>query len=39
VLDAFSGDSIPTHLITTEAFELYKQHLKPDGIIVAPHYQ
>lgn len=35
VLDAFSGDSIPTHLITTEAFELYKQHLKPDGIIVA----
>lgn len=35
VLDAFSGDSIPTHLITTEAFELYKRHLKPDGIIVA----
>jgi len=34
VLDAFSGDSIPTHLLTTEAFELYKKHLKPDGIIV-----
>ncbi len=35
VLDAFSGDAIPTHLLTTEAFELYKQHLKPDGIIAA----
>jgi hypothetical protein len=33
VLDAFSGDAIPTHLLTTEAFELYKQHLKPDGIL------
>jgi len=35
VLDAFSGDAIPTHLLTTEAFHVYKQHLKPDGIIVA----
>ena len=25
---------MPTHLITTEAFALYKKHLKPDGIIV-----
>jgi spermidine synthase len=33
-LDAFSGDAVPTHLITTEAFALYKQHVKPDGIIV-----
>lgn len=33
-LDAFSGDAVPTHLLTTEAFELYKRHLKPDGIIV-----
>ncbi len=33
-LDAFSGDAVPTHLLTTEAFQLYKQHLKPDGIIV-----
>jgi hypothetical protein len=33
VLDAFSGDAIPTHLLTTEAFDLYKQHLKPDGIL------
>lgn len=33
-LDAFSGDAVPTHLLTDEAFGLYKQHLKPDGIIV-----
>ncbi len=33
-LDAFSGDAVPTHLITDEAFALYKQHLQPDGIIV-----
>jgi spermidine synthase len=33
-LDAFSGDAVPTHLLTTEAFALYKKHLKPDGIIV-----
>jgi hypothetical protein len=35
VLDAFSGDAIPTHLLTTEAFAIYKQHLAPDGLIVA----
>jgi hypothetical protein len=33
MMDAFSGDSIPVHLITREAFELYYRHLKPDGII------
>lgn len=33
-LDAFSGDAVPTHLLTTEAFALYKRHLKPDGIMV-----
>jgi spermidine synthase len=33
VLDAFSGDAIPTHLLTREAFELYLRHLKPDGVI------
>ena len=27
VLDAFSGDSIPVHLLTVEAFELYLAHL------------
>jgi hypothetical protein len=33
VLDAFSGDAIPVHLLTREAFLLYQRHLKPDGII------
>lgn len=33
ILDAFSGDAIPIHLLTTEAFDLYWQHLKPDGIL------
>jgi hypothetical protein len=33
VLDAFSGDSIPTHLLTREAFALYCAHLAPNGIL------
>jgi tRNA A58 N-methylase Trm61 len=33
VLDAFSGDAIPTHLLTTEAFDIYKRHLKSDGAL------
>lgn len=33
VLDAFSGDSIPIHLLTVEAFELYLMHLREDGSI------
>lgn len=33
VVDAFSGDSIPVHLLTREAFELYFRHLKPDGVL------
>jgi len=28
VLDAFSGDSVPAHLLTREAFEIYRKHLK-----------
>ena len=27
VLDAFSGDAIPAHLLTEQAFEIYMQHL------------
>ncbi len=34
VFDAFSSDSIPLHLLTREAFELYFAHLKPDGVLV-----
>jgi hypothetical protein len=33
-IDAFSGDSIPMHLITREAMAAYLRHLKPDGVIV-----
>jgi hypothetical protein len=33
VLDAFSSDSIPVHLLTKEAFQLYLRHLNPNGII------
>src|SRR5207253_7987813 len=39
-LDAFSGDAIPAHLLTDEAFGLYEKHLhkdaagKPIGIVV-----
>jgi SAM-dependent methyltransferase len=33
VMDAFSGDSVPVHLITREAFRNYFRHLKPNGIV------
>jgi len=33
VVDAFSGDSVPIHLLTAEAFALYFKHLKPDGVL------
>jgi len=35
VLDTFSSDSIPVHLVTKDAFALYLDHLAPDGIIAA----
>jgi tetratricopeptide (TPR) repeat protein len=35
VLDAFSGDAIPVHLLTREAFEIYRRHLKPGGTLAA----
>jgi hypothetical protein len=33
VMDAFSGDSVPVHLITREAFAMYFEHLKPGGMV------
>jgi hypothetical protein len=33
-IDAFSGDSIPMHLITREAMAQYVRHVKDDGVIV-----
>ena len=32
-VDAFSSDSIPVHLITLEAVQIYEKHMKPDGVI------
>lgn len=33
LLDAFSSDAIPVHLLTTEAFALYSRKLSPNGIL------
>ncbi len=33
VVDAFSGDAIPAHLLTLEALAVYQRHLKPNGIL------
>ena len=33
VIDAFTGDAIPAHLLTIEAFELYLRHLAADGVL------
>ena len=32
-VDAFSADAVPTHLLTTQAFALYAQHLAPGGLL------
>jgi hypothetical protein len=33
ILDVFSSDSIPMHLLDVEAFDLYLKHLRADGIL------
>lgn len=33
VLDAFSSDAIPVHLLTREAMAIYSRHLRPDGVL------
>jgi spermidine synthase len=41
VLDAFSSDSIPVHLLTRESFELYQRHVKTNGVLavhISNHY-
>ncbi|MCC6899830.1 MAG: fused MFS/spermidine synthase [Polyangiaceae bacterium] len=35
VLDAFSSDSVPVHLLTREAFGIYLRHLAAEGVLVA----
>jgi spermidine synthase len=34
VLDAFNSDAIPVHLLTLEAFSLYKKKIAKDGVII-----
>ncbi|HEX6858986.1 MAG TPA: fused MFS/spermidine synthase [Caulobacteraceae bacterium] len=34
LIDAFSSDAIPTHLLTVEAMRIYLSRLKPDGVVV-----
>lgn len=34
IVDVFSGDSIPAHLLTVEAAREYKRHLSDDGVIL-----
>jgi hypothetical protein len=34
-MDAFSGDSVPVHLLTAEAFETYWHHMRDDDAIIA----
>ncbi len=33
VLDAFSGDAVPVHLLTREALALYHKRLQPEGVL------
>ncbi len=35
VVDAFSSDAIPVHLLTSEVFEIYLEHLNPNGGVIA----
>ena len=37
VLDAFSSDAIPMHLLTQEAFSVYEEHLRGPASVIAVH--
>jgi len=37
VIDAFNDDAIPVHLLTKEAFDLYRKNIIPDNSIIAVH--
>lgn len=34
VVDAFSSDAVPMHMLTKEAFDTYGRYLKPDGLLL-----
>jgi len=33
VIDAFSSDAVPLHLLTRECFQVYREHLRADGLL------
>ncbi|MEO6119252.1 MAG: hypothetical protein ABIP12_01075, partial [Terriglobales bacterium] len=37
ILDAFSSDAIPVHLLTAQAFDVYLKHLRDDESVIAVH--
>ncbi|MCH7643373.1 MAG: fused MFS/spermidine synthase [Myxococcales bacterium] len=39
VMDAFSSDAIPVHLLTREAFGVYLKHLRNDGLLAVAREQ
>lgn len=34
IIDAFSSDAIPVHMLTAEAVKMYLDKLKPDGVVL-----
>ena len=34
IIDAFTSDAIPVHMLTKEAVELFLRKLKPDGVVL-----
>ena len=34
LIDAFTSDSVPTHLLTVEALRTYLRVVKPDGVVI-----
>jgi hypothetical protein len=34
LIDAFSSDSVPAHLLTVEAVKMYLSRIKPDGVVI-----
>jgi spermidine synthase len=34
LIDAFSSDAVPAHLLTVEAMRLYMSRIKPDGVLL-----
>jgi hypothetical protein len=37
ILDAFSSDAIPTHLLTFEAFQVFTEHMRGPESVIAVH--